>query len=99
MTGSNRLLLGFGWSAVVLIGLAVARKRTGATVRELTLDSPYRVELGFLAIASVVAFVVPLTGRIPPRRIARPRGADSAGTARGAVRREPSSSMRCAVSR
>ncbi|WP_258341475.1 sodium:proton exchanger [Saccharopolyspora gregorii] len=64
MTGSNRLLLGLGWSSVVLIGLAVAKRRTGATVRELTLDSPYRVELGFLAIASVVAFVVPATGQI-----------------------------------
>ncbi|TVT26100.1 sodium:proton exchanger [Amycolatopsis acidiphila] len=64
MTGSNRLLLGLGWSLVVLIGLAIARKRTGKTVRELTLESPYRVELGFLAIASVVAFVIPVTGQI-----------------------------------
>ncbi|MET9259556.1 sodium:proton exchanger [Amycolatopsis sp. NPDC004079] len=64
MTGSNRLLLGLGWSAVVLIGLAIARKRTGKAVRELTLDSPYRVELGFLAVASVVAFLVPATGQI-----------------------------------
>jgi cation:H+ antiporter len=64
MTGSNRLLLGLGWSVVVLIGLAIAKKRTGKTVRELTLDSGYRVELGFLAIASVVAFVIPLTGQI-----------------------------------
>ncbi|MGW5747733.1 sodium:proton exchanger [Amycolatopsis sp. NPDC003861] len=65
MTGSNRLLLGLGWSLVVLIGLAIAKKRTGRTVRELTLDSPYRVELGFLAIASVLAFVIPATGQIP----------------------------------
>lgn len=64
MTGSNRLLLGLGWSMVVLIGLAVARRRTGRTVRELVLDSGYRVELGFLAIASLVAFVVPATGQI-----------------------------------
>ncbi|GAA4534096.1 sodium:proton exchanger [Amycolatopsis samaneae] len=64
MTGSNRLLLGLGWSLVVLIGLAIARGRTGKTVRELTLDSPYRVELGFLAIASVVAFVIPVTGQL-----------------------------------
>ncbi|WP_328649136.1 sodium:proton exchanger [Amycolatopsis sp. NBC_00348] len=64
MTGSNRLLLGLGWSLVVLIGLAIAKRRTGKTVRELTLDSPYRVELGFLAIASVVAFVIPATGQI-----------------------------------
>ncbi|MFD6071568.1 sodium:proton exchanger [Amycolatopsis lurida] len=64
MTGSNRLLLGLGWSAVVLIGLAVAKKRGGVAVRELILASPYRVELGFLAIASIVAFVIPATGQI-----------------------------------
>ncbi|WP_410665002.1 sodium:proton exchanger [Amycolatopsis sp. lyj-84] len=64
MTGSNRLLLGLGWSTVVLIALAVAKKRGGATVRELVLDSPYRIELGFLAIASIVAFVIPGTGQI-----------------------------------
>jgi cation:H+ antiporter len=65
MTGSNRLLLGLGWSAVVLVSLAVAKKRSGKSVRALTLESGYRVELGFLAIASVVAFVIPLSGQIP----------------------------------
>jgi cation:H+ antiporter len=64
MTGSNRLLLGLGWSLVVLIGLAVVKRRTGQTVRALVLESGYRVELGFLAIASVVAFVIPATGQI-----------------------------------
>jgi hypothetical protein len=63
MTGSNRLLLlGLGWS---LVGLAIARRRTGKSVREVTLESSYRAELGFLAIASVVALVIPATGRIP----------------------------------
>jgi cation:H+ antiporter len=65
MTASNRLLLGLGWSLVVLVALAIARRRTGKSVRELTLESGYRVELGFLAIASVVALVIPATGRIP----------------------------------
>jgi cation:H+ antiporter len=65
MTGSNRLLLGLGWSVVVLIALAVASRRSGRSVRELVLESGHRVELGFLAIASVVAFVVPATGQIP----------------------------------
>jgi cation:H+ antiporter len=65
MTGSNRLLLGLGWSSVVLVALAVAKKRSGKSVRELTLESGYRVELGFLAIASVVAFVIPISGQIP----------------------------------
>jgi cation:H+ antiporter len=64
MTGSNRLLLGLGWSLVVLIALFLAKRRTGKPVRELVLDSGYRVELGFLAIASVVAFLIPATGQI-----------------------------------
>jgi cation:H+ antiporter len=58
------LLLGLGWSVVVLIALIVALRRSGRGVRELVPESGYRVELRFLAVASVVAFVVPLTGQI-----------------------------------
>ncbi|ADB34203.1 sodium/calcium exchanger membrane region [Kribbella flavida DSM 17836] len=64
MTGSNRLLLGLGWSSVVLVSLYVASRRSGRSVRSLVLDSGYRRELGFLSIAGVVAFVIPLTGQI-----------------------------------
>ncbi|WP_039785082.1 sodium:proton exchanger [Actinoalloteichus spitiensis] len=64
MTGSNRLLLGLGWSVVVLVALFVARRRSGKPIRELVLHPGYRVELGFLAIASVIALVIPLTGQI-----------------------------------
>jgi cation:H+ antiporter len=64
MTGSNRLLLGLGWSSVVLVSLYVASKRSGRSIRALVLETGYRRELGFLAIASVVAFVIPLTGQI-----------------------------------
>jgi cation:H+ antiporter len=64
MTGSNRLLLGLGWSSVVLVSLYVASRRSGQTVKALVLESGYRRELGFLAIAGVVAFIIPLTGEI-----------------------------------
>ncbi|GAB2669970.1 sodium/hydrogen exchanger [Kribbella swartbergensis] len=64
MTGSNRLLLGLGWSSVVLISLYVASRRSGRTIKALVLDSGYRRELGFLAVAAVVAFVIPVTGQI-----------------------------------
>jgi cation:H+ antiporter len=64
MTGSNRLLLGLGWSSVVLISLYVASRRSGRTIKTLVLDSGYRRELGFLAVAAVVAFVIPVTGEI-----------------------------------
>jgi cation:H+ antiporter len=64
MTGSNRLLMGIGWPIVVLVSLLVARKATGRTVGALDLDASNRVEIGFLMIAGVVAFVIPATGRI-----------------------------------
>ncbi|MEU4604585.1 sodium:proton exchanger [Kribbella sp. NPDC023972] len=64
MTGSNRLLLGLGWSSVVLISLYVASRRSGRTIKTLVLDSGYRRELGFLAVAAVVAFIIPMTGEI-----------------------------------
>jgi cation:H+ antiporter len=68
MTGSNRLLLGLGWPVVVITSLWVASRRSGRSfrqgVRELVLESEYRTELGFLLIASIVGFVIPLSGEI-----------------------------------
>lgn len=64
MTGSNRLLMGIGWPVVVLVSMLVARKAGGGKVGELVLDVSNRVEVGFLMIAGVVAFVVPVTGGI-----------------------------------
>jgi cation:H+ antiporter len=64
MTGSNRLLMGLGWPVVVLVSILVARK-TGADRRAgLALEPANRVELGFLLIAGVVAFVIPAGGEI-----------------------------------
>ena len=64
MTGSNRLLLGLGWSAVVLVSLLVASRVTGKPVRVLLLPERYRLELGFLLLAAVVAFAIPVSGQI-----------------------------------
>ncbi|MGH3643277.1 MAG: sodium:proton exchanger [Mycobacterium sp.] len=68
MTGSNRLLMGIGWPLVVLVSLYVANKvskaKRGARANVLGLDPGNRVELGFLLIAGIIAFVVPATGRI-----------------------------------
>ncbi|MBA8795982.1 cation:H+ antiporter [Friedmanniella endophytica] len=64
MTGSNRLLLGLGWTSVVLVSLVIASRRAGRPVRAVVLDPRYRMELGFLAIASLMAFLIPLTGQI-----------------------------------
>ena len=69
MTGSNRLLLGFGWPLVVIIALLVARrmaKRTNSPVQHsLRLDSGSRMDIGFLVILGVIAFAIPLLGSIP----------------------------------
>ena len=64
MTGSNRLLLGLGWPLVALVAISVARRRTGRPVKALELSGGARVELLFLAVAGVVAFVMPATGQI-----------------------------------
>lgn len=69
MTGSNRLLLGFGWPLVVIIALLVARrmaKRTKSPIQHsLHIDSGSRMDIGFLVILGVIAFAIPLLGSIP----------------------------------
>jgi cation:H+ antiporter len=64
MTGSNRLLMGLGWPVVVLISIVVARKPGGGKATGLALEPANRVELGFLLIAGVVAFLIPATAHI-----------------------------------
>src|SRR5271166_6231335 len=64
MTGSNRLLMGLGWPVVVLVSIVVARKVGGGKATGLALEPANRVELGFLLIAGVVAFLIPATGHI-----------------------------------
>lgn len=66
MTGSNRLLMGIGWPVVVIVGLYVAQKMSAgqSSKRLLALEPGNRVELGFLLIAGLVAFIIPATGRI-----------------------------------
>src|SRR5271155_4981939 len=58
MTGSNRLLMGLGWPVVVLVGILVARRVGAKKPAGLVLEPANRVELGFLLIAGVVAFVI-----------------------------------------
>jgi cation:H+ antiporter len=69
MTGSNRLLLGFGWPLVVLIAIWVAnralRARRAAKTHTLNLPETARFDVGFLALLAVLAFAIPLLGEIP----------------------------------
>src|SRR5271165_2667252 len=64
MTGSNRLLMGLGWPLVVLVGFAATRKLGDRRFSALPLEPSNRVELGFLLVAGVIAFVVPASGQI-----------------------------------
>ncbi len=68
MTGANRLLVGVGWALVVLAFTLGTRRRArdGAPVerRDVRLGRDHRIELGFLALAAVVAFVPALTNEI-----------------------------------
>ncbi|MGJ4846230.1 sodium:proton exchanger [Leifsonia sp. Le1] len=74
MTGSNRLLLGFGWPFILLVAflafLAARRRRTPADpdvqAKPFAIRLPHgnRVELGLLLVASVLTLVIPLTGQI-----------------------------------
>ena len=54
MTGANRILIGFGWPAVLLCYWA----KTGA--REIRLEPSQRVELVTLVVATLYAFLIPL---------------------------------------
>lgn len=69
MTGSNRLLLGFGWPLVVVVALIIAgraaRARNQKASSFLPLPSGSRLDIGFLALLAVVAFAIPVMGMIP----------------------------------
>ncbi len=60
MTGANRLLIGVGWAVVVLIFLWKAKGRE----RELRLRPEQRTDVGFLLVATLWAFSIPIRGEV-----------------------------------
>jgi cation:H+ antiporter len=73
MTGSNRLLIGVGWPLVAFVAIAAWRRHHGRSPSDSPEDAPgravvlpeqSRIEVGFLAAASICAFVIPLTRRL-----------------------------------
>ena len=54
MTGANRLLIGLGWSMVLLVYWAVTRKRS------IQLTPSHRLEILTLLVATAYAFIIPL---------------------------------------
>lgn len=67
VTGANRLLLGFGWPVVALVGYFAMRfgsNKANGTKFGIQLDNETRTDLGFLGIASLIALMVPITGQL-----------------------------------
>jgi cation:H+ antiporter len=58
MTGANRLLIGIGWAVVVLIFWAKTRKR------EVELRPEQRIDVGYLLLATLWAFTIPIRGQL-----------------------------------
>lgn len=65
MTGANRLLIGVAWPLLVVFAIYAVRRRGVRGERHtVTLRSHRRTEIVFLAVATVYALVIPLTGRL-----------------------------------
>jgi cation:H+ antiporter len=60
MMGANRLLIGIGWSLVVLVAWWRARSARGHLLRGVVLGRSHSIELSFLALASVWCLTLPL---------------------------------------
>ncbi|HZQ59194.1 MAG TPA: hypothetical protein VFA84_14235 [Acidimicrobiales bacterium] len=60
MMGANRLLIGIGWSLVVLVAWWRARSARGHLLRGVVLRRSHSIELTFLALASVWCLTLPL---------------------------------------
>jgi cation:H+ antiporter len=63
MTGSNRLLIGIGWSMVVFIAWWQFRRR-GTPRSGITLERSHAIELTFLTLATAYSLTIPLRSTI-----------------------------------
>jgi len=72
MTGANRILIGIGWAGIALYTVWKARTISDPAVQSregflrdvITIDHDLSTEIGFLFLATVFAFAVPLAGGI-----------------------------------
>ena len=58
MTGANRLLVGLGWPFILFLYVYVKKKK------EIVLDQIQRVEIFYLALASLYSITIPLKGEL-----------------------------------
>jgi cation:H+ antiporter len=72
MTGGNRLLIGVGWSLVVMLAawritrVARAQGYEGPIETDVRLDRPHAIEIAFLAVASIYSLTLPLKRTLSP---------------------------------
>jgi cation:H+ antiporter len=72
MTGGNRLLIGIGWSLVVVLAawritrIARSQGYQGPLDTDVTLDRPHAIEIAFLAVASIYSLTLPLKRTLSP---------------------------------
>ena len=72
MTGANRILIGIGWAGIALFTVlrsgskrdAAVEERPGWLTNVVTLDRGISLEVVFLLLATIWAFLVPLNGGI-----------------------------------
>lgn len=58
MTGANRLLVGMGWPVILFLYIWATKKK------ELILNEHHRVEIFYLAAATLYSFTIPLKGSL-----------------------------------
>lgn len=58
MTGANRLLIGFGWSLMVIIWW-IKKRATSIKIEE-----SHKVEISFLTLATLYSFIIPIKGSL-----------------------------------
>ena len=58
MTGANRLLIGFGWAAVVVCYWLKTRRKA------VELEPSHSMEISYLTLATAYSFVIPLKGTL-----------------------------------
>ncbi len=58
MTGANRLLVGLGWPVILFLYVFVSKKK------EVILEESQRVEIFYLAMATLYSFTIPLKGSL-----------------------------------
>ncbi|UCG60469.1 MAG: sodium:calcium antiporter [Candidatus Zixiibacteriota bacterium] len=58
MTGANRLLVGLGWPLILILYILVKKRK------EIVLEETQRVEIFYLAMATIYSFTIPLKGQL-----------------------------------